>query len=419
MKAVCTRHPRLLVLLALVLGVIGFWQEAHAQMGMGMDPSQFMANIGKRSLDDYARVLSLDADQKEALKGLYEGYTAARKQIAEEMQKSFSSMQEKMQDGSDFKTVQKDMVKQMQDQGAKAEKLEKGFFDDFKSLLNTKQQESWPAIERHRRREKGMRFGFISGQTVDLVKVIQAIKIDPKSVTGLSDQLEQYEVAMDREVQSFEKLQKDQEKMQADFDFDMSKLNEIMAKAKEMMKKAMDAGKGMRDVNRQYERLIEPLLPEDQRPKFEAEVNRRTHPRIFKESYATEAINAALGFSDLSGDQKTTLAEIKASYAQELAASNKRWASATEEREDKTGGQMIEMMDSMWGGQGGDDAKSVKEAAERARSDRKELDKQTKNKVLALLSEEQKKRLPEEKKEQPGMFGMGDFVTPSDEEDSK
>ena len=81
----------------------------------------------------------------------------------------------------------------------------------------------------------------------------------------------------------------------------------------------------------------------------------------------------------------------------------------------KTGGQLMEMMD-MWGGGGGNE--DVKEAANKARDDRKDLDKRYKEKLLALLTEDQKGRLPEEQKERGGMFGMdgGDFfAAPEDD----
>jgi hypothetical protein len=189
----------------------------------------------------------------------------------------------------------------------------------------------------------------------------------------------------------------------------------MMAKAKEIMKQALDLSKGMRDVNRQYARTIEPLLPEDQRPKFEAEISRRSFPRIYRETYTSKALSAAAGFSDLSADQKSQIAAMKSEYAHELEAANKKWASATADREDKTGGQLMEMMD-MWGGGGGNE--DVKEAANKARDDRKDLDKRYKEKLLALLTEDQKGRLPEEQKERGGMFGMdgGDFfAAPEDD----
>jgi hypothetical protein len=410
-------RPFLSVLFAAILVLIGWGADARAQFGAGMDMGQFAAPISRRSLEDYGKLVNLTADQKEAVKSLYDAYTAAHAEVQKEMTKTFQEVAEKAQDTGDFKVYQKELPKKMQALNERMEKLEKGFYDDAKALLTTEQQASWSRVERHRRREKGLRFGFISGQSVDMVKVVDALKLDPKSVPGLTDEVEHYEADMDRAIQAFEKFGKDQEKEQAKWaeDFDMSKMAEMMEKAKSVMTQMLDIGKGMRDVNRQYQRTILPLLPEDQREKFEAEFNKRAYPRIYREGYPSKALAAAAGFNDLTADQSKTIAEMKAEYAREVAATSKKWALATQEREDKTGGQMMEMM-SMMGGGGGDE--SVKEAANKAREDRKDLDKRYKEKLLALLNEGQRDRLPEEKKEPGGMFGMagGDFFMPPDDE---
>jgi hypothetical protein len=264
-----------------------------------------------------------------------------------------------------------------------------------------------------------------------MVRVVDSLKVDPAATPGLSDQLDRYEVDMDRAIAAFDKFSKEQEKEQERFteDFDMSKLAEMMPKIKSMMKDMLSIAKGMRDVNRQYARSIEPLLPEAQRPKFESEINRRAYPRIYRESYVSKALAAAAGFNDATAEQKSQIAEMKKSYLAELDPANKKWASATDDREDKTGGQMLEMMD-MWGSAGSDakeqktkeEGEKAKEEANKAMADRKRLDKQYKEKLLALLTDEQKDRLPEEKKDAGGMFGMmgmPEDVGPDDESPSK
>jgi Spy/CpxP family protein refolding chaperone len=404
------------VLLALMVVLLGWAAPpARAQMGMGMDAADFSVPVNRRSLEDYVRILSLNGEQKDALKSLYEGYMAAHAEAMKEMRKTMQEAQEKAADTGDFRVFQKELPKKMRAVGERVEQNEKNFYEDSKALLTGEQQESWPKVERHRRREKGLRFGFISGQSVDLVRVVNALKLDPASVPGLADQIDRYEADMDRAIVAFERFGKDQEKRQEEFaDFDMSKMGEMMAKAKEMMKQALEIGKGMRDVNRQYARTIKPLLPEEQRPKFDAEFNRRAYPRIYRESYVSRALGSASGFADLTAEQRSQISEMKAEYQRELASANRAWALATEAREEKTGGQFMEMMDMMGGGGANQD---VKDVANKAHDDRKELDRRFKEKLLALLTEEQKGRLPEEKKEAGGMFGMGDFfANPDDEE---
>jgi len=416
MKAVPRRNPWILALLAAVLILVGAPARAQFAMG-GMDPSQFSSPVSTRALADYATILALTPEQKDALKSLHEGYTTAHAELGKDMKKAMQDAQEKVAETQDWKAFQKDMMKVMKPLTERGEKLEKGFYDDLKSLLDARQQERWGRLERHRRREKGLRFGFISGQSVDLDKVLATLKIDPATVPGLEAELDQYEAAMDRSLQAFEKFGKDQQAKSEALaeDFDMSKIQEMMAKAKEMMTEMLGYAKAMRDVNRQYARTITPLLPEETRPKFQAEIDRRAHPRIYRQSWVNKAIAAAEGFNDVTPEQKATLATIKADYQRDVPALNKRWAAAMEAQEEKTGGQMMEMM-SMMGPADGSAAK-VKEDTNKARGDRKDLDKRTKEKLLALLNEDQKGRLPEEQKDQ-GMYGFTpDFMGAPDEDE--
>lgn len=423
MKLVQTRRP-VLALVVMVLALIGLARPASAQMGMGMgmgDPSSFMSTISKRSLDDYARILSLTPEQKESLKTLHEGYVAQHAEAQKEIGKAMAAIQEKFQDTQDPKVFQKDMQKEMTRIQEKIEKLEKGFLEDAKALLTPQQAESWPRIERHRRRENGLRFQFMAGQGVDLVKVVDSLKLDDKAMATLADPINRYEMEMDRALQAMEKWGKDMQEKYKDFEPDFSKMQELMELGQKMMKEMGGYAKAMRDVNRQYARTIEPLLPEGVRAKFQDEFNRRAHPRIYREAWVTKAMTAALGFEDATDDQKKQIAELKSDYLRDAVSANKAWAVAQEAQEEITGGQMAEMM-TMFGGAKDQKVEKAKEDTNKARGDRKDLDKRVKEKLLATLKEEQKARLPEEKKEGNGMFGFGgeDFVIPGqDDEDSK
>jgi len=172
MNMVPARRTTLSAFLASVLFLIGFASPARAQMGMGMDMGQFAAPINRRSLEDYGRLLSLTGEQKDAIKSLYDAYVSSHAEATKEMSKIFQETQEKAQDTGDFRVYQKEMPKKMQAVTARMEGLEKGFYDDAKALLSADQQASWPKVERHRRREKGLRFGFLSGQAVDMVRVV-------------------------------------------------------------------------------------------------------------------------------------------------------------------------------------------------------------------------------------------------------
>jgi hypothetical protein len=389
--------------LTLVVGA-GATTRAHAQFGM-MNGAQAMPEaITRRGFDAYTRILGLDADQKEAAKALYEGHQAAFRALQKDIQDKMAALGEKARDSGDFSVYQKDMPAMMKEITSKAEGLEEGFFTDLKSVCTEPQLANWDAVTRYHRREKAMRFGFVSGSAVDLVSVMEKLKITPASPGEAKETLLAYELEVDKLLVEFERMGKDAQKDMFDAGamFDMKRVEE-------MMKKFYDSASSVRDVNRNYARRLESSLTEDDKLKFAAEIKRRSFPRIYKTSHPQQLFAAANGFADLTKDQKEQLVAAQETYERELSGVNERWAKATEEKEAKAGGSIMVMIQSFQGMGGGDPEDPVK----LARAARKELDDKTKERIESVLTAEQKSKLPAKKAE--GFNPMADFMPVEDE----
>lgn len=389
----------------LLLGV-----PARAQFGMGGgDMSQFMSPVTKRAVESWAQMVGMDKDQKEAALALQEGYRSSFKTMSAEMQKAFKEMGEKVQDSGDWAGFQKEAAKIGKDMTEKMEKLEKGFLDDVKSLLNEKQSANWPRVERARRRDNGLRFGFMAGQNVDLVKIMGTVGVKPDFSAELDEQVLRYETDMDRKIQAFEKWGKDQQAKQVE-----DNVNPFdMAKIQDMLKEMATLSKDMRDTNRQYAKSIQPLLPADKQAKFDLEIKKKSFPRVYRDAYAQKALAEAARFADLDDSQKEAIAALKTGYEREADVANKNWAAAIEEREEKQGGSIGAMMAGFSGNA------DPKDAVGEARKARRELDDRTKDKLLSLLKEDQKAKLPEDKPDPKDKGGMdfGFSIDPPEDDD--
>jgi len=289
------------------------------------------------------------------------------------------------------------------------ERLEKGFMSDVKSLLNEKQLEEWPRVERARRRDNGLRFGFMAGQNMDLLKMLEAAKVDLDKSPELNEQVLRYELDMDRELQAFEKWGKDQQAKQAEA-ADMFDMNKIQ----EMLKEMTEVSTRMRDVNRQHAKAIMALLPEEKQNAFDLEVKRKSYPRVYREAYIQRAMTQAAGFEDLTSEQKEAIARLKDGYAREAEGLNRTWAAAIDEKQEKQGGAIGSMMSGFMGGG------NEKDPVADARKSRRELDERMKERLLAFLTEDQKARLPEDKPDprENRMMDFGfDFDVPEQDED--
>jgi hypothetical protein len=386
-------------ILAVVAAVTLLATPARAQFGMmGGGQGAAMDPITKRSFDAFVKLLGLDADQKETAKALYDGHTEANRALQKEMMEKMSALGQKAREDGDFSVFQKEMPSISKDMTAKAEGLEKSFFDDLKAVCNESQLSKWPAVERHHRRGKAMRFGLVSGSAVDLVSVMERIKVSPNDADAVKDALDGWELEIDKLLVEFERSAKDAQKdmMEGGAMFDMNKVQD-------MMKKLSESAAQVRDVNRSYARRIEPALSDADRVKFVAEVQRRSFPRIYRASHPQQMLDAALGFADLTPDQKEQLQSVKESYAREAATVNEKWAKATEEKETQAGGSIMVMMQGFQG-MGGDPNDPVKVA----RDARRELDNKTKDRIEGILSADQKAKLPKKKSE--GFNPMADFM---------
>jgi hypothetical protein len=163
----------------------------------------------------------------------------------------------------------------------------------------------------------------------------------------------------------------------------------MMEKAQKMMEALMVPARQVRDINRQYERLIVPLLAPEVAGKFDAEFKLRSFPSVYRKTHATKALAAAEGFADLTDEQRQNLANIRQAYERDLTPANEKWASEVEAKENQSGGSI---MQTWMNGMGGDDAKDPLAQARKARH---ELDDQARDRILAVLTEDQRSRLPE------------------------
>lgn len=385
-------------------------QQAHAQRGRmrmgGM--GQTVPQIRARSIEDYAKVLGLSEEQKEAAKTLHEGYRQTAKDAADELEAAMERAQEEIADGN-MDGFGKAMMAANRESAKKTEDAEKQFFDEFKLLLNDKQMESWPTIERHRRREVFLRFGFVSGAGVDVTDLAARAGADMNS-EEMKQLVETYQADVDRHLLEVKKTTDEAMNAMKDENADMMQMQMDGMKRLEEMGKPY---RTVRDLNMDYAKRMGLLMSEEQRKKFEKTVNQRAFGRIYRDPHAMKQLEAALKLEDLKPEHKEQLASLKTQWEAESPKLNRDWADATIAAEDEKGGAiqvMIAGFGRMGGGGGEDDAKM--KAINDARDARRELEKKMADRLKEILPKEQIARLP--KREPTGndpwseMMGGGD-----------
>jgi Spy/CpxP family protein refolding chaperone len=359
---------------------------AHAQVvirvgggGGGTTP------IAKRSVDDYAKLLGLTEDQADTARTLHEGYRQAFREAQQAHEAVVESFQDRLRDG-EREDGEAELGKAMRAFGEKGTALEKSFMSDLKQVLTPEQQEKWPAVERHRRRETGLRFGFYSGGAVDLIKV--AGNLGPQASTPeLSATLAQYEGDIDRLIQEMRRRSESLRSLDDQKGFDPKQQEQLREQLGEVSKQ-------IRDLNIDYAKRISSQLPEGDRPRFDRAVASRMFGEVYKPSHTEDVLDAAKGFSDLESSQRDAIESLRTQYDRDAAKINREWADAIVKAEEGAGGS-IGLMMRQWGPDGGAQPDAALRDARKARRD---LDQKVKSRLEELLRPEQKERLPEKKK---------------------
>lgn len=355
---------------------------ASAQFGRGMmgGGNWDEPTIDSREIERYAEMLALTPEQIENAKGMLEGFNTEFSAVRQEMRTAFEAMRDEARETGD-NSIWRDAGKLMQGFQAKIEKAEKAYFDDFKLLLTEEQAAKWPAVERARRREQSVpRGGILSGEAVDLVRILKReMKLTPEELAPVQPLLDQYELELDRVLAERDKAYQEGMGQGANLWF-----NQQMDKIEELFNKARDAAAKVKEVNKRYARQIEAGLPEARHAEFEREVQEASFPRVYRPNYVTRSFETALGLEDLSEDQRQQINTIKASFEQQVEPIQRKIAASIEETE------MTRSAMQMFGMGGGGN-----EGASDLRDQRRELEEKTFEKIRSVLNEDQRSKLPE------------------------
>lgn len=386
------------------------------------------AGISKASLDRYAAILGLSAEQKETAAALHEAYAQDRAAASRDMQAQVASLRGGVHDGDASALVEQIPVL-MRRHAERAAAIEKQFIDDLRALLTAEQGDRWPRVERLRRREQWLRAGpggfgpgaGVSGSTVDLVMLVEALRLSDADRARLADTLEEYEQGMDRVLQERDRAAAEERARAADGPLALDP-DALRALTKSQHEQAMK----VREVNQRYARVLASLLPDDQRAAFEEQFRARSFRAVYGESAASRRLAAAERLDDLTPQQRERLAQIRDAYRRAARPLNDRWAAAQEQAENEGRFAGFPMMLPF-----GQSAPPADDPLAAARQARRDLDRQTAEQIDELLTAEQRARLPADRARRfaggggPMMFladdgpAEGDFVMVHEEDDGQ
>lgn len=330
--------------------------------------------LTKERLDRYAQVLELDADQTKAAQALHETYVAQVQKGQKSMREEMRRLSEDLQDG-DMSALQQKIGPIAQKMRETSTSQRDQFLSDLKSLLRPEQAGNWDRLDRLRRRDNVLPRGALSGSTIDLVNIIDAMKLADPMRVKLTSPLEEYSVDLDRPLREREAaVEKDAAEPVKTFDA-------------ETYKKHQEAGLAIdakvADVNQRHTRLLAGLLPDDMRKAFEDQVRQQSFKQAYRPTKAARQAEAAAKLQGLSAEKRKALEQALAKYRERSRPLNDNLASALE-RAEKAGRPANLNAFSF-----GPGAEKQDPDITAARQARREADNQLKEELAKLLTQEQ------------------------------
>lgn len=386
---------------AMSLGAIALATPAFAQGGGGFGGGPgMMGGMGRdlmgapfstRDLERFVQLLKLDAEQKDVVEVLLEAHVeqfqAKAQAIRDKMETARNEFRE-YQDASVWEGVGKAMTEFRTERV----KMETQFMDDLKAVLNEQQAQAFPSFERANRREKTMRRGLMSGERMDVVRLVEEAKLTPEEISPLAAVLDQYSVDLDRELIKRNAYQEEAMGQAGDLF-----RNQDMEKAQKLLEDGRKLSVAVRDINRKYARQVQELLPEAKRAEFASAIQRASFPDIYRPSYTSRVFEAVMGFTDLTEDQRAQVAPARDSYSRSLSDLNAKLAEDTEKTE------MEMSIEGMFRrGFGGEEG-----PAGELRRQRRDLDRSALENLRKILTPEQIERLPARDESGEGRGGPG------------
>ena len=361
--------------------------EAHAQraervmvtMSEGLQGGG--GAVPRRSIERYAELLGFSGDQKDSALAIHEGYMASYKEVQKARSQAIEEVNRSAQDSGDPSVFGEKFPAITKEFGDKSRKLEKTLFDDLKMLCSGETQEGrWVKVERMRRRETDLRRGGIAGEGLDLIEIVQNLKLPAEAFAAVVPSLDEYETDIDGQIKARQQLRTNTPAFKPGEPPDIEALRKSIADSRE-------AGLKIKEVNERFARRIEAVLPETHQDAFRRAVREATFPQVYRRSPIVRDIDKALTLTDLTSEQRATLTELKAMYERDSRPVNDAWAAAIADADKSdAGGGMIS-------GPGGAQVvmrtQDEPEPLRNARKARRDLDDKAREKIRTTLSDAQ------------------------------
>lgn len=361
--------------------------SAHAQSGArSLFAEAFRPDIMQRDLALMTRALALEEWQQPVMEALLADYMTSFNtgvQAAQERMKQ--RLTEQAAAGDRSFSIAADSIR-----GWSAEKaaLTAKFLDDVKSQLGPTQLERWPSFERALRRERMLPEGELSGETVDVLMIVNRMQPTSAEEQALRPVLDRFEIALDEALQARtakqESIRQPLEQAIEAKDYD---------RQADLLEQGVHAGLPVRAANEDAIAAIAAAFGE-RGGEFRQLAMKAAYPDVFRPHPVMTLMEQARKLDSLTEDQGRQIDELMAEFQVVVDDSNARVLAAVREEEPKAPRKRAAAAaERRAKGSVGAAPKPVDPVVS-ARADRDRAGDPFRERLMAILTEEQRAQLP-------------------------
>lgn len=345
----------------------------------------------RRDLPTMVRILKLDDTQQALVQAFLDSYEtsfrAQSEQFRDQMNRLREEMEQSVSRNENWQARIEPFRALMSEARQARERLGTELIDNVKSVLHEDQAEHWPVFERAMRRQQVIPRGLISGERVDLFRIIEGLRLDESQRAPIDPVLAEYDLQLDQALQAREA--------------DMSRAESEMREAMQ----AMDFDKGLkaierqrklrvriRDVNEMFAARIEPLTPDPEA--FRKAYREVAYPTVYGETYGQQVFKAALAMEYSDPSIRASVESLAQQFETMLRAKNEQLERIVREHEPKAIERTIEMVRARMEGGNGDQRSMREDPIRTAMNERSDFERDMITQLRALLTEEQVAALP-------------------------
>lgn len=262
------------------------------------------------------------------------------------------------------------------------EHLRSRFVADIDLMLSPFQQEQWPLVQQSLRRLNQLQQSQLSGEQIDLTRIVRDLHVSQHHMRELESILEQYVRDLDAAIARRTEFlnEADISRFEALHGNDWDRLLSLADREAELRK-------AVRTVNDMYTARIADALSENDRDRFVTAVNDRAFPQLAQTTRASRFFHSASELDSLDADQRELIQLLKADHDRQLAALNEKQRQSLRESEPLRTRGMLELFQRMRSGEMQGARPPMMDFVEHQR-ERSELTRTYVNQLRALIPEE-------------------------------